>query len=55
MSSATREAVIEVLKGLSPTEQALLSGILELEHEKLYLRSPQIKTELLRVVREAVK
>jgi hypothetical protein len=53
--SGMKEAVFDILKGLSPVEQALLSGILELEHEKLSQKNPSIKAELLRVVRDTVK
>jgi hypothetical protein len=50
-----REKVAELLQGLKPEEQQLLSRVLRIEQEKLYQKQPQVREDLMRAVREIIK
>lgn len=50
-----KEKVTQLLKTLSPDEQILLSKVLSIEKERLHQKQPQVKEEMLKAVREAIK
>ena len=50
-----REQIIKILSQLSKEETDVLKRVLQLEQERLYLDSPHIKQELLKIVRETIR
>ncbi len=50
-----RERTLEILQGLSESEQQLLSRVLKTEHEHVHLKRFRAKEDMLRAVRETIK
>ncbi len=53
--SSVNEKVAALLQGLTLEEQQLLTRVLRIEQEKLYLKQPQVREDLMRAVREVIK
>jgi hypothetical protein len=53
--STIKEQVAALLQALTPEEQTLLSRVLRIEQEKLYMKQPQVREDMLRAVREIIK
>ena len=48
-------AIKDILAELSETERALLSAVVRLERENLHLKTPNLKSDLLKKVETIIK
>lgn len=55
MKDSARKAIIETLSKLNPDEQELLKRILKIERDKLFLKEPNLKSELINAVEDVIK
>ena len=55
LMATVKERVAEILQTLTPQEQQLLSKVLKLEQEELYLSKPQLRDDLMRAVKDTIK
>ena len=49
-----KSAIMSVLQSLSEEERRLLGEVMRLEAQNLHLRKPQIKEDLVKVVRQVI-
>ena len=50
-----KERFLAVLKGLSPDERRLLSEVLRAENARLSEKSPNLRDDLLKLVRQVIR
>jgi hypothetical protein len=55
VKESARREIIETLSKLNADEQELLKRILKIERDKLFLKEPNLKSELINAVEDVIK